>query len=147
MKAMTKEWLAKKEGDDGGDRGQEEAGLADQARAQQAHRVHMREPARRSIVSGFENVKKELAILSPLCHPHVVKLYGVILRPIGMVLELAPKRSLKKILNQYKDVHAKIHVRAMQRTFLQVSSEFRCDYHAHSLKHVICVSPTHLFLQ
>ena len=89
-------------------------------RGRQHGRVQVKEPGRRSIVTGFENVKKELAILSPLAHPHVVRLFGVILRPIGMVLELAPKGSLKKILNHYKDVHSRFHVRAMQRVFLQV---------------------------
>ncbi len=128
---MTKEWQARKEGEGNGEglegdqRGfedtaadREEGGLRPQQREQ------AKEPGRRSIVNGFENVKKELAILSPLSHSHVVKLYGVILRPIGMVLELAPKRSLKKILTQYKDVHAKFHIRAMQRVFLQVMSSY-----------------------
>lgn len=71
-------------------------------------------------MTGFNNVKKELAILSPLSHAHVVHLFGVMLRPMGLVLELAPMGSLKMILNHYEEVHAKFHVRAMQRVFLQV---------------------------
>ena len=77
-------------------------------------------PSRHSIIAGFTNLKKELSILSPLRHPHVVQLFGVMLRPMGLVLELAPLSSLKKILNNYHEVDAKLHVRAMQRVLLQV---------------------------
>jgi len=125
---MTKEWQSMKgewQKMGGADRTEEleDTGVEGEG-ADRGHqpgvRVQVKAPGRRSIVTGFENVKKELAILSPLAHTHVVRLFGVILRPIGMVLELAPKGSLKKLLNHYKDVHARFHVRAMQRVFLQV---------------------------
>ena len=80
-----------------------------------------RQPSRRSIVHGFNSVKKELSILSPLKHAHVVKLFGVMLRPMGLVLELAPRGSLKKILSHYQEVHARLPARAMQRVLMQVT--------------------------
>lgn len=81
----------------------------------------VRPPSRHSIVTGFTNVKKELSILFPLSHPHVVKLFGVMLRPLGLVLELAPKGSLKKILTRYQEVYARLQARAMQRVLIQVT--------------------------
>ena len=38
---------------------------------------------RKSILDGCSNLKKELSILSPLKHTHVIQLYGVMLRPLG----------------------------------------------------------------
>ena len=38
---------------------------------------------RSAIISGFNNLKKELSILSPLRHPHVIQLFGVSARPLG----------------------------------------------------------------
>ena len=77
-------------------------------------------PTRHSIVEGFNNLKKELSILSPLKHPHVVKLIGVMLRPLGLVLELAPKKSLKNILSSYSDAQRHLNIGVMQATITQV---------------------------
>lgn len=92
----------------------------DSEEEQDVQSLPTRPPTRHSIITGFTNVKKELSILFPLSHPHVVKLFGVMLRPMGLVLELAPKGSLKKILGHYHEVHAKLQARAMQRVLMQV---------------------------
>ena len=121
MKALTREWRSQsgREGQGGGaERIYRREG--DEESEETGQDIPTRPPTRHSIVIGFTNVKKELAILSPLTHPHVVRLFGVMLRPMGLVLELAPMGSLKTILSHYEEVHAKFHVRAMQRVFLQV---------------------------
>ena len=114
---MTKEWHG-----EGGGGGEREGGRVRRVSEEEQHvrSLPARPPTRHSIVTGFTNVKKGLSILFPLQHPHVVKLYGVMLRPMGLVLELAPKGSLKKILSHYHDVHAKFQARAMQRVLMQV---------------------------
>ena len=61
---------------------------------------------RRSIIDGFGGVKKELSILFPLKHPHIIQLHGVMMRPLGLILELAPLRSLKSILYDYAEACA-----------------------------------------
>lgn len=125
LKAMTKEWRPQdqQEGE-----GEEEEGVEDERNVRS---LLARPPSRHSIITGFANVKKELSILFPLMHPHVVKLFGVMLRPMGLVLELAPMGSLKKILSHYQDVHARTHARAMQRTLMQVRScQASCQGHA-----------------
>ena len=117
---MTKEWRSQNQEGSGG-RGRGEGGIVGEEEGEQDVRSLLaRPPSRHSIVNGFTNVKKELSILFPLSHPHVVKLYGVMLRPMGLVLELAPMGSLKKILNRYHEVHAKLQARATQRVLIQV---------------------------
>ncbi len=113
---MTKEW------DSRGNQQEEPPLEAEDGRGREEHasNARPRPPSRHSIVTGFTNVRKELSILSPLHHPHVVRLFGVMLRPMGLVLELAPMGSLKKILSNHLEVHAKLHVRGMQRVLLQV---------------------------
>ena len=75
---------------------------------------------RRSIVDGFSGVKKELAILSPLKHPHVIQLHGVMMRPLGLLLELAPLGSMKTILQNYTEAHAHVHISAIKQVVIQV---------------------------
>jgi hypothetical protein len=119
---MTKEWRGEGEERRGEREGERARRVREGSEDDQGVRsLPVRPPTRHSIITGFTNVKKELSILFPLHHPHVVKLYGVMLRPMGLVLELAPKGSLKRILGHYHDVHAKLQARAMQRVLMQVT--------------------------
>ena len=122
---MTKEWHAQseEEGAEDRDRGGMGRSGRDSEEGQDVRSLPTRPPTRHSIITGFTNVKKELSILFPLHHPHVLKLFGVMLRPMGLVLELAPKGSLKKILVHYHDVHARLQARAIQRVLMQVSHD------------------------
>lgn len=101
MKALTKEWRTPE--------------TDDPAEAREAHA-----PTRHSIVEGFSNLKKELSILSPLRHCHVIGLYGVMLRPLGLVLELAPQGSMKDKLKTYLEAEAHVHVAVLQPLIIQV---------------------------
>ncbi len=98
VKALTKEW-----------RQQEDVGTREP-----------RVPTRHSIVEGFNNLKKELSILSPLDHPHVIGLFGVMLRPLGLVIELAPQGSMKDKLKNYQEAESHIHVAVLQPFIAQV---------------------------
>ena len=75
---------------------------------------------RRSIIDGFGSVKKELSILSPLKHPHIIQLHGVMMRPLGLILELAPLGSLKNILHEYAEAHAHLHISVTKQVVIQV---------------------------
>ena len=79
-----------------------------------------RPPSRYSILTGFNNLKKELAVLSPLKNAHVIRLHGVVLRPLGLILEHAPQGSLKKTLEQYHDVQQHLHDNVAQAVIIQV---------------------------
>ena len=75
---------------------------------------------RRSIIDGFGGVKKELSILSPLKHPHIIQLHGVMMRTLGLILELAPLGSLKDILCDYAEAHAHLHISVTEQVVIQV---------------------------
>ena len=75
---------------------------------------------RRSIIDGFGSVKKELSILSPLKHPHIIQLHGVMMRPLGLILELASLGSLKNILHEYSEAHAHLHISVTKQVVIQV---------------------------
>ena len=79
-----------------------------------------RPPTRYSILIGFSNLKKELSILYPLQNRHVVRLHGVVLRPLGLILELAPGGSLKKTLERYHDVQQHLPANVTQSVIIQV---------------------------
>ena len=81
---------------------------------------HSADITRRSIIDGFSNIKKEFSILSHLKHPHIIQLHGVMMRPLGLVLELAPKGDLKKILRDYSEAHANLHISAIKHVVIQV---------------------------
>ena len=102
LKALTKEWSRKS---------------ASQATPKA---TPPRPPSRYSILTGFSNLKKELSILSPLKHDHVIRLHGVVLCPLGLILEHAPGGSLKKILEQYHDLQQYLHGNVVQAVILQV---------------------------
>lgn len=107
LKALTKEWKSN-------------TCDADHAHSDAPPPSKPRAPTRRSIVEGFTNLKKELSILSPLRHAHVISLLGVLLRPLGLVLELAPLGSLKGILSNYADVGLRLPHNVSQAVVLQV---------------------------
>ena len=75
---------------------------------------------RRSIIDGFGGVKKELSILSPLKHPHIIQLHGVMMRPLGLILELAPLGSIRDILQDYAEAHAHLHISVTKQVVIQV---------------------------
>ena len=77
---------------------------------------------RAALISGFNNLKKELSILSPLKHTNVVQLFGVSIKPLGLVLELAVKGDLKSVLKTYKEAQNHIQPPAVQCVVNQVTN-------------------------
>ena len=113
FKALTKEWRNQ---DHDPDYTQEEFVDAD------TRSIFSRNAGitRRSIIDGFGSVKKELSILSPLKHPHIIQLHGVMMRPLGLILELAPLGSLKELLHDYAEAHAHLQISAIKQIVIQV---------------------------
>ncbi len=64
-------------------------------------------------------MKKDLSILSPLRHEHVIKLFGVMLQPLGLVLDLAPRGSLK-MLDGYAEANVRLRCNTAQALITQV---------------------------
>lgn len=112
LKALTKEWRVH----------ERDCGNMDP----EVHAHLARPPSRHSIIEGFTNLKKELSILSPLEHDHVIRLFGIMLRPLGLVLELAPQGSMKDALKAYSEAQAHINVTVLQPLIAQVSIIVLC---------------------
>lgn len=104
LKALTKEWNWKSS--------------PSSTATQQA--THPKLPSRYSILIGFTNLKKELSLLSPLKNDHVIRLHGVVLCPLGLILEHAPGGSLKKTLERYHDMQQHLRGNVVQAVILQV---------------------------
>ena len=81
---------------------------------------HSADITRRSIIDGFGSVKRELSILCPLKHSHIIQLHGVMMRPLGLILELAPLGSLKNVLHEYSEAHAHLHISVTKQVVIQV---------------------------
>ena len=66
--------------------------------------------------------KSDLSALSLLVsrHINIVRLLGVTLRPLGLILELAPKSSLKALLQSYAEAQMKIQCNVAQAVVVQV---------------------------
>lgn len=130
LKALTKEWrYSDAYGPGQNDRrsGTEEVGIAEEGNSglERGAAMSSRPLSRHSILEGFNNLKKELSILSPLRHEHVIRLFGVMLRPLGLVLELAPKGSLKSILNSYAEANARLRCNVAQPVITQVKEGYQ----------------------
>lgn len=78
------------------------------------------QPQRHQVITGFNNLKKELSILSPLHHANIVELLGVTLTPLGLVLELAPRGNLRNILKEFSRDQARLQPAAIQAVIIQV---------------------------
>lgn len=74
---------------------------------------------------GFTNLKKELSILSPLKSDHIIRVHGVVLCPLGLVLEHAPGGSLKRHLEQYHNNQYHLPGCVTQAVILQVRYKYR----------------------
>ena len=85
-------------------------------------------PQRHQIITGFNNLKKELSILSPLRHENIVELIGVTLTPLGLVLELAPRGSLRSILKEFAFASQRLQPAAIQAVIIQVRTGLKLKF-------------------
>ena len=83
---------------------------------------------------ALPSARLEVSFLSQLNHPHVVKMFGVCVRPLCVVLELAPMGSLEKIIKAYSTAQWLIDAYSSCCVAQQVASAL--DY-LHSTMNVI----------
>lgn len=70
---------------------------------------------------AYYEIRKEVSILSKLCHKNLNKLCGVLTKPFMCLMsELAPKNSLRTILKQYKECSLTLEPCTLKITALQV---------------------------
>ena len=83
-----------------------------------------REP--RNLLYAYHQIRQEVSFLSNLNHPNLTELCGVKTQPMCLLLELAPKRSLKAILKEYRERRI-----SMEPLSLKLASEQVCVYTQH----------------
>ena len=69
-------------------------------------------------------LEKELTLLTSLSHPNVLRCLGVVLQPLGAVLELATNGSLKSAYHEYARVGQVIPAPIIHKTLLDVRQEY-----------------------
>lgn len=70
---------------------------------------------------AYCTARQELAVLLTLKHPNIVPLIGICIRPLALVLELAPCGALDAILKQYRRTGARIAPQTFQILVLQAA--------------------------
>lgn len=74
------------------------------------------------LLYAYREIRQEVSFLSNLNHPNLTKLCGVRTSPhMCLVLELAPKKSLRAILKEYKECQVALEPLTLKNTALQVS--------------------------
>lgn len=70
---------------------------------------------------AYCTARQELNILLSLRHPHIVPLVGVCIRPLALVLDLAPEGALDVVLKAYRRSGAQLTPPVLQQVVLQVA--------------------------
>lgn len=70
---------------------------------------------------AYCTARQELNILLTLHHPHIVPFVGLSIRPLAVILELAPFGSLEDIFKGYRRAGMRINAFCMQKIILQVA--------------------------
>lgn len=79
-----------------------------------------RDPLQHSC-KAYCTARQELAVLLTLKHPNIVPLVGICIKPLALVLDLAPMGGLDSILRQYRRSGAHIGPHAFQILVLQAA--------------------------
>ena len=70
---------------------------------------------------AYQEIRQELAVLAKLNHPNLTELCGVRTHPhVCLLLELAPKNSLRAILKEYKECNLVLEPLTLKTSSVQV---------------------------
>ena len=76
----------------------------------------------RHLMYAYREIRQEVAFLSALNHPHLTELCGVRTHPyMCLLLELAPKKSLRAMLKDYREYNLVLEPLTLKNTTRQVS--------------------------
>lgn len=73
---------------------------------------------------AYTVARQEIAILGNLSHENIVSMLGLSVKPLAIILELAPLGNLKEILEEYKKSACKLNPFVVQQVCVQISSAF-----------------------
>lgn len=69
----------------------------------------------------YQKASLEARVMHQLSHPNILGLLGISLRPLTLLVELAPEGDLKKCLERFRRNKVKLSRRTLQATLIQVS--------------------------
>ena len=99
-------------------------GARARASSQAAYRAAMakweRDPMQYAC-KAYCTARQELNILLHIKHPHVVPLVGICIKPLAIVLDLAPLGALDSMLKHYRRSGAKLAVGTIQQVLVQTA--------------------------
>jgi len=73
---------------------------------------------------AYTVARQEIAILCSLRHENIVGMLGLSLRPLAIILELAPMGNLKEVLEQYRRHLNRLSAFIVQQVAVQISGAF-----------------------
>ena len=80
----------------------------------------------RNLLHAYREIRQEVAILANLNHPNLTELCGVRTDPhMCLMLELAPKKSLRAMLKAYKECNVVMEPLTLKTSAVQVSPSVR----------------------
>ena len=75
------------------------------------------------LLYSYREIRQEVAFLSTLEHANLTQLCGVRTNPyMCLLLELAPKKSLRAMLKEYRDADVVLEPLTLKNTTMQVSA-------------------------
>ncbi|KAG1714290.1 Leucine-rich repeat serine/threonine-protein kinase 1 [Nymphon striatum] len=80
---------------------------------------------------AYCTARQELNILLSLRHPHIVPFVGVCIKPLALVLRLAPQGALDSILRNYRRSGARLELTVIQKIILQIAKALEYLHQQH----------------
>ena len=80
-----------------------------------------REPSH--LLYAYHQIRQEVSFLSNLNHPNLTELCGVKTQPMCLLLELAPKKSLRAVLKEYREKGWALEPLSLKVTAKQVCTQ------------------------
>ena len=78
---------------------------------------------------AYCTARQELNILLHIKHPHVVPLVGICIKPLAIVLDLAPMGALDSMLKHYRRSGDKLSVSTIQQVAVQIARALEYLHH------------------
>lgn len=68
----------------------------------------------------YQQISREARVICRLIHDNILQLVGIAIAPFMLLLELAPLGDLKSCVEKFQQVNAKLNVRVLSSTLIQV---------------------------
>lgn len=77
----------------------------------------------------YKNASREARVMVQLQHPHILRLMGITLRPLRLLVELAPMGDMTSCIKKFKKATVRLRRTTIRTTLVQVRGSYR-PYHS-----------------